>query len=334
MWLDNGLIGVEVAPERGAEVRYLGRPGGVNLLHYADTDMPLRATRSISYGSDELDWLSEYRGGWQELFPNAGAGCTVGGLPLPFHGEVSSAWWQVVESSHRHAVLRTATRLPLVLERRMRLIPDRPVLLVEETARNVGRRPVDFVWGHHPAFDARPGARLDLPGGTAAVPADHDPEGNDLRPGGTGVWPFVPSKTGGFADLRQGPEGQCERVVYLSDLPAAWAALRHPDDGVGVAMSWDLSTFPYLWLWTEVRGPDFPWYGRARILAVEPAAAWPNDGLVAARGRGQAHHLEPQEEHHTWLTVALFGADDRPVTGVARDGSADLAGDLDLGEMP
>ena len=322
MWLDNGLISVEVAPERGAEVRYLGPPGGANLLYHADAEVPLRASRSTGYGSDELDWLSEYRGGWQELFPNAGAACVVDGVPLAFHGEASAAWWQVVESGPRHAVLRTATRLPLMLERRMRLAADRPVLLVEETARNICDRPVDFVWGHHPAFDARPGARLDLAGGVARVPSDYDPPGNDLRPGGSGRWPFVPGKRDGDTDLRLGPDGRCERVVYLTDVPAGWAALRHPADGIGVGLAWDLDTFPHLWLWTEVGGPGFPWYGRSRILAVEPATAWPNDGLAAARDRGQAHRLEPHAQRATWLTVSLFPADARPVLDIARDGSA------------
>lgn len=329
--LDNGLLAVELAPERGAEVRYLGPPGGGNLLFWQDSEVPLPASRGIGYGSDELDWLSEYRGGWQELFPNAGASCVLDGVPLPFHGEVSTARWEVLDRGPREAALRTGTRLPLVLRRRLRLADDRPVLMIEETASNVSDQPVDFVWGQHPAFEARPGARLDLPGGTGHVALDFDPPGNDLRPGGIGEWPFVPGKRAGTVDLRQGPTGCCERVVYLAGLPAGWAAVRYPAAGVGVGLGWDLGTFPNAWLWTEVGGAGFPWFGRYRILAVEPATAWPNDGLAAARERGQAHRLAPGAEWSTWLTVALFAADRRPVTGVDRAGTVHRAAEPEPG---
>lgn len=323
--LDNGAIAVELAPERGAEIRFLGPSGGDNLLYYDTSEVPLRASRSISYGRDDLDWLSEYRGGWQELFPNAGAACEVGRVPLPLHGEASTANWSIVDSGPVHVVLRTATRLPLTLERRMWLPEGRPVLLIEETATNVSRLPVDFLWGHHPAFDAKPGALLDLPDSVAQVPADYDLPLNDLRPGSVGHWPYVPGKDGTDVDLRVVPPTPRERVVYLAGLAAGWAAMRHPDAGLGVALGWDLDTFPHAWLWTEIGGSDFPWYGRSRILALEPASSWPNDGLVHALSRGQGHHLGPHGTRDTWLAVSLFTADARAVTGVHRDGRVDLA---------
>ncbi|MQA77178.1 MAG: DUF4432 family protein [Streptosporangiales bacterium] len=322
--LDNGLLTVRVAPERGAEIRFLGAPGGPNLLFHQPTATPLRESNSTGYGSTEGDWLSEYRGGWQELFPNAGAPCQVQGVPLPFHGEASSARWEVVEADATTAVLRTPARLPLVLERRMRLDAERAVLTVEETVTNESALTVPYVWGHHPAFDAVEGARLDLPGATARVPADYDPPLNDLRPDTTSPWPLVAAKAGGEIDLRAVPGGPRERVVYLTDLAAGWAALRRPGDGCGVALAWDLATFPHAWLWTEIGGPDFPWYGRSRIVALEPASSWPNDGLAAAIERGRHHRLGPHERHSTWLTVSLFGADTRPVTHVDRDGGVDV----------
>lgn len=157
--------GIEVAvdPARGAEIVRVARPGGKNMLFHNPTATPLRASRSVSYGSSTHDWLSEYRGGWQELFPNAGDECTVDGIPLPLHGEASSAAWGVRRQNTRDVVFWTPTRLPLVLERRMIVDKERPVLRIVETVVNESASSASFLWGHHPAFDARDGALIDLP---------------------------------------------------------------------------------------------------------------------------------------------------------------------------
>ena len=85
---------------------------------------------SMTYGSSTLDWLSHYRGGWQVMFPNAGAECTVDGVAHPVHGDVSSAPAEVLDLSASHVVMRSATRLPLRMDRRISLAggscrPDR-----------------------------------------------------------------------------------------------------------------------------------------------------------------------------------------------------------------
>ena len=87
------------------------------------------------------------------------------GVPLPFHGEVSTARWEVTDLAGDAVTLTTPTRLPLVLERRMRLAPDGSTLLIEETVRLDADVAVPYLWGHHPAFVAADGARIDLPDG-------------------------------------------------------------------------------------------------------------------------------------------------------------------------
>lgn len=321
--LECSELRVAVEPERGAEIRFVGRPEGPNALAYEDWRSPLRASRSLSYGSSRLDFLSEYRGGWQELFPNAAAECTVGGVPLPYHGEVSSAQWEIVRASATGVDLRVAARLPLVLERRMRLAGEPPSLLIEERVVNESALPVDFIWGHHPAFVARPGAKIDLPPGEVRVDDGFDSALADLQPGGSGSWPYAPDKSGGVVDLAVVPAGPVERLCYRPDLPEGWAAFRDPASGTGVAMAWDIAVFPHVWFWQEIGGQGFPWYGRARIAAIEPVCAWPIDGLAHAIERGQARRLQGGEEATAWLTMTLFAASERPVVGVHRDGRVD-----------
>jgi hypothetical protein len=328
--LANAHLEVELDPEHGAEILSVRRPGGPNVLATYDWATPLWASRSRTYGDDELDWLSEYRGGWQELFPNAGSPCTVLDVPLPFHGEASRATWEVTESEAASAVLRTPARLPLILERRMRLAPDRPALLVEESVRSDAPVTVPFLWGHHPAFPAPEGARIDLPDGLrVAVDATWTPDLSDLQPGTEGVWPAVWGRGAGEAvGLDVVGAGPLQRLVYLSGLPdPAWAAIRGVSPGLGVAMAWDGAAYPCAWQWWEIGGPGHPWHGRARLVAIEPNTAWPADGLAAADARGDAHRLAPGEERRAWLTLSLFDADERPVRGVDRDGRVDR-GDL------
>jgi hypothetical protein len=321
--LATSQIEVEVDPDRGADILAIRRPGGANVLATADWASPLRASRSASYGDPVSDWLSEYRGGWQELFPNPGAPSAAMGVPLPFHGEVSTARWEVVEQSPVALTLRTPTRLPLMLERRMRLAGDRPVLLIEETARADADLAVPFLWGHHPAFAAAEGARIDLPAGVRVdVDRAYDPPLGDLRPGASGTWPSVPARDGdGLVSLDRIGPGPTERLAFLSGFGGdAWAAIRGVAPGLGVAMVWDPVTFPCAWFWWEIGGPGHPWHGRSRSVAIEPNTDHPADGLAKAIERGTAHRVQPGDVHQTWITVSLFAADDRSVRGVTRDG--------------
>lgn len=316
-------LSVVVHPSRGAEIRYLGSPEGPNVLFWQDWSTPLRASRSISYGDSERDWLSEWRGGWQELFPNAGTSAEVLSVPLAFHGEASAARWRVLNATPTDITLQTQSRLPLTLTRRMWVEPDKPVLHVEETAQNDSEVEVPFLWGHHPAFDGVPDTVLDVPANRAVVPDGYDVKYADLAPGDY-QWPIAAGRSANEIDLSTIPDGPVERVVYLPGITAGWAALRRPD-GVGVAMAWDAQVYRHVWVWTEIGGIDFPWYGRSRVLAVEPVSSWPNDGLVEALRRGRAQRLGAGASVSTWLTIALFTSSEAPVVGVTREGDVSFA---------
>ncbi|MGZ4278348.1 MAG: hypothetical protein ACXVFK_15710 [Solirubrobacteraceae bacterium] len=193
------------------------------------------------YGDDKLDWHADYAGGWHELFANAGDACVVDGVPLPFHGEASTARWDVVTHDDDALVLRVASRLPVVLERRMRLAGDRAALLLEETVTNVGTGPVEILWAHHPTFAARPGMRIDVPAGAVHADAGWRPTHLDVEAGAEGRWPQL-----GAADLSRIPDGRSEHLCFLPDLDGGWAALRDPG-GSGAALAWDAAVWPHMW---------------------------------------------------------------------------------------
>lgn len=106
---------------------------------------------------------------------------------------------------------------------------------------------------------------------------------------------------------------------YLPDRPEGWAALRR--DHVGVALVWDVVDFPHLWLWRELGSTGFPFYGRTSIVALEPACAWPGDGLAASITRGQAHWLAGRQSRTTSVTLVPFRPDGRAVVGADQAGA-------------
>ena len=326
--LTNGAMTLRIDPVNGAEITHIEDALGRNMLFMADWRSPLPLSHG-SYGNGVLDWLASYRGGWQELFPNAGGACTVMGTPLPFHGEVSRASWRVDEAGPHTCTLSTGTRLPLVLTRHMHLDPVLPVLRIAEEVQNDSATSVPYIWGHHPAFGpplTAPGSRIDLSGAQVIVDAGLDGPDVDLMPGSVHDWAAVIDRQGAPLDLAAVPPGPVQRLCYLTALQEGWYAIRNPQAGLGLAMSWDLATFPNLWMWQEIGAEQgMPFYGRGAITALEPASQFPAGGLEAALAAGNARTIAPGRTARTWLTISLFDADNRPVTGVDPDGRIDRA---------
>lgn len=316
--IGNGRLAVVMAPERGAEIRSLTLDGGPNALAHYNWTTPAVATAAHYYGDSETDWLAGYRGGWQETIPNAGSACTVSGVPLSFHGEASILGWTVQESEDDACVLSVGLRLPLTVTRTMTVDRNRPVLRVQTSVRNESPRPVPFVWGHHPAFPAVEGTRVELP---ARRFTTEPAEAGDIATGG-GAWPKAADHEGRAVDLRRAPDRPTMRCFYLHGHSEGWAVVHQPAGRPSVAMSWDLNAYPATWLWQMRDDPGYPWFGRMRVLAVEPQAAWPYDGLSGAIDRGQAKVVQPNETLSSWLTMALLDeAPELQVSSVDRDGT-------------
>lgn len=327
--LKNDSLTVRIDLDQGAEITHLVPAGGENLLFYADWRSPVAARSSMTYGNDALDWLSSYRGGWQELFPNAGGGGTVLGTPLPFHGEVSRTTWSAQwHTEGRDVTVSSGARLPLVIHRRMRLDPSRPVLVIEETIENESALTVPYVWGHHPAFGpplAAPGARIDLPAGQLTTDAGLDGDTVDLVPGSQHRWGAVKGRQGEAVDLSTIPAAPKQRLIYIEELSAGWAAIRNPANGLGAGLSWDLQDFPNLWMWQEIGGGQgMPWYGRAAITALEPQTQSPSHGLEASIKAGKARSLPPHGKATARLVFTVFKATQKPVASIDRDGNVNF----------
>lgn len=302
--VSNHELVVTIDPSLGGEIRQIAF-GGDPLLAFGGWDAPVAVSRSSTYGDAKLDWLSEYQGGWQLLVPNAGAACVVDGVPLPFHGEWSRTHVTVTERAVDRVVMVAGTRLPLVVEREVRVATDPDRVLVRTIVTNPSDRAVPFVWGEHPAFAVEHGDLIELPP-ARVLAVDGSPVGD---------WPAVTE----FGRLdRVDTTSPTESVHFVVDLTAGWAALRRRD--AGVALAWDVADFPAVWLWHEIASPGFPFYGRTSLVAIEPAVCWPGDGLAGAVARGQALTLAPGHSRSTTVAVIPFAPSERAVCGATVDG--------------
>lgn len=301
--LHNDRLKVHLDERRGAEITQIA-VGPVELLAYYDWDSPVAVGKSTSYGKHRHDWLSEYRGGWQFLVPNAGPECEVDGVNLPFHGEWSRTHVDVIAQSEYMVRVRAGTRLPITVTREitLRRNPDRVEISTE--VHNSAKESTSFIWGEHPAFRALAGDTIDLPMAHVA-----DASGASL-----GRWPLEGSSRIDVID----DSTPHESLHFITDLTDGWAALRRSD--IGVAMAWDARDFPHVWLWREHGSKGFPFYGRASMMAIEPACSWPGLGLAEARLRGQAIELAPGATRSTRMSLTPFELNEARVTQVTADG--------------
>ncbi|MDE0201203.1 MAG: hypothetical protein OXK73_02055 [Rhodospirillaceae bacterium] len=320
--LESGALRVVVDPLIGGIILSVTHTGlGASVLGRAPWDA-VRVPYVSASTADELAWLTRYPGGWPLLFPNGGAGCTFEGVQHGFHGEASLAPWQAETEGGVLRLVRRFFTVPVTMEREIAIEDD--VLVVDETVRMEGARPVRVLWNHHPTFGAELLAddfTIETSAGSVTVDDSYDPAANPLQPGATGTWPTVPGKAG-TCDLSR-PKAPFASVSYLSDFDRAWVALRRLDGTIGAALSWDAALFPYAWLWYELAGnAEAPWHGRAHLIGVEPSTSWPATGLADIDRRGgPLLTLEPGDVIGTTLRLQVFQPQG-PVRGVDVEGRA------------
>jgi uncharacterized protein DUF4432 len=279
--LENDAIRVVVLPDKGAEIHQItDLRSGTDLLFEAPWGLrPPGSPPLPGSGEDEFMW--NYAGGWQELFPSVNEACVYRGKRIPFHGEVASLPWEheIVHGDGGDAQVRFSTRsrqTPFRVERVLRLGEGDPELLVEGSVTNESTEPVHFVWGHHcvvgPPF-LEPGCRLEIPARTIVTsPELWEPETARLEPGRREPWPLAPLRTGGTVDLRDvpGPETRSHDDLYVTDLDEGWLAVSNPRLDLTFRLEWDRAVFGWIVLWQPYGGAVAPPLAGSYALGIEP----------------------------------------------------------------
>lgn len=316
--LENELLRVGILAGKGADViefNYKPRdldcvwltPGGVrNPTDYLST-----------YPDPLATFLDYYPGGWQEIFPNGGSPTTVLGAQFGQHGEVANLPWDyVVTDDHEDEVaVRFSVRtqkMPFTLSKEFRLRAGEPSLVLSERLINESSIRLPAMWGYHLAYGhpfLRPGCRLHLPDGVTVIPHPEaiNPAGRRVRGDRTAQWPIVEGTTGEPVDLSVVPApGEPSEMLYLTGFAAGWYEVERPDLRLRIRVEWDCERLPYLWFWQEFgASTEYPWYGRAYVIGLEPFSSYPTSGLATAIANGTALWLEPHEERDLWLRVEV-----------------------------
>ncbi|HEY8472448.1 MAG TPA: DUF4432 family protein [Natronosporangium sp.] len=315
--LEDEWLRVTVLAGKGADVVELtDKLRGLDLTWRSPTGIRHPATVSPGAAADDVAaFLDTYPGGWQEILPNGGAPSVYRGARLPQHGEVATVPW-AYEVVDEHAVRFSVStrRLPLSLLKVMRLRTG--VLEIDEELLNEALVPLDVMWGHHITFGEpflRPGAKIRLPDGISVIPHPvpiHPSGRRRVAPGGPYRWPVVPGTDLDTVDLSVIPEpGTPSDIVYLTGFEdIGWYEVSDPRGGAGLRVEWDATVLPYLWLWQEFGATtDYPWWGRAFVVGLEPFSSYPTDGLAAAVANGTALRLAAGGRRRLRLTARPLG---------------------------
>jgi hypothetical protein len=335
--LENDAVAVTVLPAKGADiVSLVAKPDGVDVMWRSPWGLQPVVGGVPSAFDSAVTWSDAYEGGWQVLFPNGGLAGTYKGVELNFHGEASTAAWDVdgVDADEDSAEIRLSARLrrsPFRIERRMGLSGDRPVLVIRERVTNVGGEPMEFMWGHHPAYGSpflSGACRIDTNAGKLWADDVLDSEHNRLTPGGTFSWP-VGERNGAEVDMSRvpaedGPPRQT--MAFLRDFSGShgWYGITNTELGLGVGLVWPVEVFPFAWFWQEMHASSgFPWYKAVYTMAIEPFTSIPS-GLVNVIAKTQTQRrLDPGESLAMELSAVLYRSRSG-ISGIAPDGTVSV----------
>lgn len=315
--LENSRIRVGVVVSRGADiVEFRFKPLDLDVLWHANRPLPPYAGYFPHTAVENETFFDQFVGGWQESFPSGDSDGLFQGARLTAHGEVSLLPWDydVVRDGTGYIQVEfraVCRRTPFELTRRMSLTGDAAVVRFDEQIVNCGGGPLEYAWGHHPSFGPpflTPECVIDLPKGIyrtrskeIALPKPRFATGQETHS------PRLRGVNGRLINLRQAPpaRGGTMDNFYVEVRGPGHAAVRNPTAGLGVALSWDAKTFPYLWQWEVSHGcAGFPLWGRDYLLALEPFNC-PIGGLVEFAGQGVLPKLKSNGRANTTIEVGF-----------------------------
>jgi galactose mutarotase-like enzyme len=311
--LESAELRVVVLPDKGAEIhRLVHRESDVDVLFKGPWGLQPPGAPPLE-GSGDDEFMLNYAGGWQELFPSVNEACTYRGRHIPFHGEVATLPWQYEVLSDSGVRFTTRCReTSFELERTLSVDDAKPELEIESVATNVGDEPAHFVWGQHCVLGApllEDGCTLELPARTIVTrPELWEPETAALVPGQLEAWPNALLREGGTTDLREipGPERRSHDDIYVGDLEATWLAVSNPRLGLTFRLEWEPAALAWVILWQAYGGADAPPLTGSYALGVEPWTSRLN--LEAALASGEAIELAPGGRFTTRFSAGVTRA--------------------------
>lgn len=299
---ENDRLRVTVLSSCGAKIHaFVDKRADRDLLYHH----PRVEVRAPVFGVNVDNW---WTGGMDEAIPTVHP-CEFDGEELPYLGETWSLPWSTHRlSEHTVSFRRSGVITPFEVERVMTLAPGEPFIRMTHTVRNVGTRPIRFLWGLHPVLPLGEHTLIQVPGTRGIVDTSYP----DDRLGAGGLeyeWPMR-------AMTQPGPENGSWDFHYVTDLSDGWAAVWDQEDGVGLGLIFPREVLTAVWLWVVNGG----WRG-LRCVGIEAFTGYPSR-LDRAAAAGRATFLRPGEElscetklvaFHTTSPIDGFDSDGNPI---------------------
>ena len=330
--IENDILAATILLDKGADIyRLVYKPKDIDVLWKSPWGLKESARGFDSAFDSQTAWLEAYAGGWQVLFPNGGFPNTYKGANLGFHGEASMKAWdyEILHEDVNSVEVKLSVRLsrsPYSVERWLRLDSGSPILHLREKITNHAGEPMDCMWSHHLAFGApflSEHCVIDTDASTLLADDEYQGAGNPLALNQAYQWPMA-----GEIDMSRvpAPDQPRDLLAYLKDFQSGWYSITNTDIGLGIGFTWDTAVFPYAWFWQELNSsPGFPFYKCAYVIAIEPAAAIPGQGLTAVMQKtGSQLTLQPGESKEVELK-AVFYESHRGVRHIGKSGNVQLS---------
>lgn len=305
--LQNNRLRMVVLPQKGADIYELSHlPSGVQFLMHTPWGLKRLSPQP------PMDFLENYEGGWQVLFPNINDPCEYRGRQIPFHGEAALLAWQdeVVLATEEEVCLRLwvdCQLTPFRLERELTLRQGKPALQLTERVTNLDQQEWDFVWCQHLVLGGdfiENGCRIELPARRITTPAVlYEPKTARLAESQDSAWPFALGRDGSTIDLQQipGPEAHSHDDAMLWELERGEYRVHNPRLNLSFRVEWEKEIFPYVMFWMPYGGAELPPLTGVYGVGLEPTSA--PTPLAQAVESGLARSLGAGESLQTQLTI-------------------------------
>lgn len=307
--LENGCLQIVVLPQKGADIYELSYlPSAVQFLMHTPWGLKPPSPQPPT------DFLENYEGGWQVLFPNINDPCEYRGKRIPFHGEAALLSWQdevliANEDEMRVRLWVDCQLFPFRLEREILLKGGESRFAVTERVTNLDQQAWDFVWCQHLVLGGNfieDGCRIDLPAGRITTPPVlYEPKTARLAEGQDARWPFTIGRDGSAIDLRHipGPQAHSHDDAMLWELERGEYRVHNPRLQLSFCLEWEKEVLPYVMFWMPYGGAELPPLTGVYGVGLEPTSApYP---LAQAVEAGLARSLSGGESLQNKITVRV-----------------------------
>jgi hypothetical protein len=284
--LENELLRVGVLVDKGTDIfEFLYKPKDIDCMWHSWLGIRDGNAWQITQSSRIGNFLDNYFGGWQDLFPNADENCVYKGAELGVHGEACILPWTytIIQDEPDQIQVKfslSTIRMPFQLEKVLTLKTGKSVLYFDAQVKNLGNEEIDFMWGLHPAL-GKPFLSdqciITLPPCKVRTDALLGSDFSRLDFDQITSWPKVKGKNGLEIDISEipGEEIKCNDRAVIYEFAEGWYAVVNPELQMVFAMTWDKEVFPYLLYWQSFSGwQGYPFYGTAYTMSLEPRSSF------------------------------------------------------------